>query len=200
VEEPQVRPTTAKCEIDLQFFGDGEELTAVVEYASDLFEASTIERLLDHHECVLEELVADPGLRLSGYGVLGSVERRLLLEDWASTERRYDESSSIASLFERQVSLHAESLACVSAEGEVSYAELNRRANRVAHALRDAGVGPEVRVGLYAERSLDFVAGLLGIFNAVGGGDGGGYRGAAWLGGLPGSGRLVGVVLRGDEP
>src|SRR5579871_3923254 len=159
---------TAKCELDFAFFGSGTNLDAVVEYAADLFKPATIERLLRHHEQVLGQLVAEPALPLSQFTVITPAERGFILEAWNATDRPYDESLSVPALFERQVQRHPEKIACVSEEGERSYAELNARANQVAHALRAQGVGPEVRVGLYLERSLDFLVGLLGIFKAGG--------------------------------
>ncbi|MEY2393827.1 MAG: hypothetical protein QOF94_172, partial [Acidobacteriaceae bacterium] len=159
---------TAKCELDFQFFGEGLELSVLVDYAADLFDRETIERLLLHHEQVLEELVASPDRRLSDYSVLSKAEHDLLLHEWTATDRYFDEGLSIPELFERQVARAPEALACISEAGALSYEELNESANRVAHALRALGVGPEIRVGLYLARCTDFLVGLLGVFKAGG--------------------------------
>ncbi len=159
---------TAKCELDFQFFGEGLELTVMVEYAADLFDRGTVERLLRHHEQVLEELVAAPRRRLSTYSILSKAEQDLLLREWATTDSTVDEGLSIPELFERQVARTPEGLACVSETDELSYRELNERANRLARALRALQVGPETRVGLYLDRSTDFLVGLVGVFKAGG--------------------------------
>ena len=159
---------TAKCEVDFQFFGEGTELGVVVEYAAELFERATIERMVRHHEQVLEELVSNGDRRLSMYTILSAAERSLLLDEWVATDRCFDAGLSVPELFERQVEKTPDAPACVSEAGALGYRELNERANRLARALRGLGVGPEVRVGLYLPRSMDFLVGLLGVFKAGG--------------------------------
>ncbi|MGH9527117.1 MAG: AMP-binding protein, partial [Terriglobales bacterium] len=160
-------PQIARSELDFQFFGEGGRLEAVVEYATDLFDAATVERMLEHQQSVLEELVAEPERKLSRFALLSEAEQRRLAE-WNATEREYGERAGVVELFERQVELGAGRMACLSEEESVSYGELNARANRVAARLRELGVGPEVLVGLYLERSPDFVAAMLGVFKAGG--------------------------------
>ena len=159
---------TAKSELDLQFYGEGKQLEVVVEYAQELFEPQTIERLLRHHERVLEELVAKPALSLSRFSLLTKGEEELILGKWNATQRVYEEGVSVVGRFEREVERRPEAVACLSEAGEWSYGRLNARANQLAHALKKCGVGPEVRVGLCLERSGEFVAALMGIFKAGG--------------------------------
>ena len=158
----------AKSEMDLQFDGEGSELRVVVEYAADLFEAATIERLLQHHQQVLEHLVTTPELAVGHFPVMTPDERDAVLTRWNATERVLEDHLSVPALFERQAATSPRAIACISEDRTLNYADLNSRANQVAHALRALGVGPEVRVGLYLERSTDFLAALLGIFKAGG--------------------------------
>jgi natural product biosynthesis luciferase-like monooxygenase protein/amino acid adenylation domain-containing protein len=167
VRRVPVNQRTAKCELDLEFFGKGRELGVVVEYAADLFEPATIERLLQHHRQVLEELVARPTRRLSEFTVLGDDERGLL-EQWGTTAAAPIPDEGVSELFERRVSASPDAPACVTEHSTLSFAALNVQANRIAHALRARGVGAGVRVALYMERSPDFLAGLLAIFKVGG--------------------------------
>ncbi|HVK93232.1 MAG TPA: amino acid adenylation domain-containing protein, partial [Noviherbaspirillum sp.] len=155
---------TTTSEIDLQFFGDGAGLSVTVEYAADLFSPATIERLLQHHQDILTSFIATPALSLSQLAMSSPQERQLLAQ--CNRTERPLERTCVPQLFERQAAATPEALACRSAEGELTYGQLNARANQVAHRLRAAGAGPEVRVGLYLERSLDFVVGLLGVLKA----------------------------------
>ena len=158
---------TAKCELDLEFFGKGPELGVLVEYATDLFEPTTIERLLQHQRRVLEQLVSQPALPLSRFSLLTPDESRLQ-ELWNTAQTAPLPPQDIVELFERQVRLSPDSPACMTEEETLSYRALNTRANRIAHALRERGVSAEVRVAVFMERTPDFLAALLGIFKAGG--------------------------------
>jgi len=167
VEHLQAAPALAKCELDIQFYGEGETLDATVEYAADLFKAATIERMLQHLQQALETLIAEPERRLSGFSILTEAEQRLFARNNMTTYP-LDTRWSVPQLFERQVQATPDAVACIDTTGTTSYAALNARANQIAHALRAAGVVPEVRVGLCIERSADFLASLLGVFKAGG--------------------------------
>ena len=157
----------AKCALDLQFFGDARGMSAAVEYAADLFDEATVLRLLRHHQKVLRYMVQHPMQPLSRLQLLTTEERRMI-EQANRTACELDDTLSVAALFEQQVQITPDACACVDEQGQLSYAELNVRANRIAHALRERGVDPEVRVGLYMPRSCDFIAAMLGIFKAGG--------------------------------
>src|SRR5262249_35827106 len=101
-------------------------------------------------------------------GVLPEAERRQLVEEWNRTEAEYSKEKRIHDLFEEQVERSPEAIAAVDEDEQVGYYGLNSRSNRLAHPLRGLGVGPEVRVGLYLERSLGMVVGLLGVLKAGG--------------------------------
>jgi amino acid adenylation domain-containing protein len=158
---------SAKCPLDVQFFGDAQGLRATVDYAADLFDEATVRRLLQHHQQVLQHMVQQPRQPLSAITVL-TAEERQLVGQCNRTARELDDALCLVARFEQQVQATPEACACLDEQRQLSYAELNARANRIAHALRERGVGPEVRVGLYMPRSCDFIAAMLGIFKAGG--------------------------------
>ncbi|MGH7829001.1 MAG: non-ribosomal peptide synthetase, partial [Candidatus Binatia bacterium] len=112
--------------------------------------------------------MANPGHRLSNLPLLTASERRQILLDWNDTRRDLPEEQCIHQLFEAQVELTPEAAAVIFEDQHLSYRELNRRANRLAHHLMVLGVGPEVPVGICMERSLELVIGLLAILKAGG--------------------------------
>ena len=119
-------------------------------------------------ERLLETVVADPGHRIGGLQLLGTAEREQLLYEWNDTASSYPGDRCIHELFEAQVERTPEATAVVYEETSLSYGEMNRRANRLAHHLRRLGVKPDDRVGICVERSLEMIVGLLGILKAGG--------------------------------
>ncbi|MCP4657568.1 MAG: amino acid adenylation domain-containing protein, partial [bacterium] len=146
------------------------------EYSRDMFDATTVERMIGHYLTLLRAIVADPEQRLAALPLLSAAEHRQLVGEWSATAGDYPRESSITELFERQVERSPEAVAVVAAgarEAWLTYRELNRRANHLAHSLRALGVGgpasrPEVCVGLCAERSPEMVVAILGILKAGG--------------------------------
>jgi amino acid adenylation domain-containing protein/non-ribosomal peptide synthase protein (TIGR01720 family) len=159
---------TAKFDLMLSMMEGAGGLLGLVEYSTDLFDESTIERMVGHFEVLLEAAALTPDARLSALPVLTETERRLLLHDWNRTAADYPRQSCVHELFEQQAALTPEAVALVYGDEEVTYRELNERANRLAHHLRGVGVGAESRVGLCVGRSAELVVGLLGILKAGG--------------------------------
>src|SRR3569832_2251419 len=127
-----------------------------------------MERLAVHFEVLLESIVAAPEQRLSELAMLTATERDQLLVEWNNTSAGYAQEQCLHELFEQQVKRRPQAVALVFEAEQVSYRELNERANQLAHYLRQLGVGPEARVGSCVERSLEMVVGLLGILKAGG--------------------------------
>jgi amino acid adenylation domain-containing protein len=123
--------------------------------------------MLGHYRTLLEGVVADPGRRISELPMLSAGERRRLLE-WNRTETDYPRDETVVGLFGAQALASPDAVAVDYGGETLSYAELNARANRLAHYLRSRGVGPEVMVGVYLERGLEMLVGLLGILKAGG--------------------------------
>ncbi|NTX13823.1 amino acid adenylation domain-containing protein [Myxococcus sp. CA056] len=143
-------------------------LVGLWEFSTDLFDEATIARMAAAYQRVLEAVVTAPDLRLSALPVLADEERHRLLVEWNATDAELPEDRCAHHLFEEQARRTPEAPA-VSFQGRaLSYAELDQRANQLAHHLRGLGVGPELRVGVCLERSLELVVALLGVLKAGG--------------------------------
>ncbi|HVS01124.1 MAG TPA: condensation domain-containing protein, partial [Thermoanaerobaculia bacterium] len=156
---------TAKFDLTLTVVEQGAALSLGVEYRTDLFDGSTIERLLGHFETLLAGVAADPQACIWELPLLGEAERRQLLE-WGGAVESYPLSGSLHSRFEAWVQQTPDAVAVTFEDESLGYRELDRRANRLAHRLLDAGVKPGSRVCLAMERGLGLVEGILGILKA----------------------------------
>ena len=145
-----------------------EGLLVRAEYSTDLFEKQTMTRALGHFRKLLESAVAQPESRISELVLLTAPEREQIVGEWNRTEVEYPRTRSLQQFIEEQVEKTPNAPALVFESQELSYRELNSRANQLAHHLRKLGVGPDVLVGICAERSLEMVIGLLGIMKAGG--------------------------------
>ncbi len=141
---------------------------ASIEYAADIFEQATIQRLVGHLRQVLASMAASPENRLSNIDILTTAERHQLVVEWNDTIADYPSHKCIHELFEEQVERAPNAIAVIFGEEELTYRELNHRANQLAHYLRSLGVGPDVLVALCLDRSIEMVVGLLGILKAGG--------------------------------
>ncbi|MFJ1894505.1 condensation domain-containing protein, partial [Streptomyces sp. NPDC088170] len=165
--------TAAKFDVEVSagetFDADGAPagLRGVVIAATDLFDIETVERLAERWVRVLEAVAADPETRLSAVDVLDEDERRRVLVEWNDTAVGVV-PGTLPELFEAQVARTPDAVAVVSGGVEVSYAELDARANRIARLLIGRGVGPESVVGVCLERSPDLVVALLAVVKAGG--------------------------------
>src|SRR2546421_5065696 len=142
-------------------------LSADLRYNVDLFEAAMMARMQQHFLTLLQGIVADPGQRIADMPILSKAEQRQLLA-WNDTQREYPDRVCVHQLIEQQVHRTPEASAVVFEDQQLTYREVNCRANQMAHALQARGVGPEVLVGVCLERSLDLVVALLAILKAGG--------------------------------
>ncbi len=149
----------------------GGGINGIIEYDADLFAAATVERLAGHLRRLLEAAAAAPERRVGELPMLAAAERRQLLA-WSGTaaERQTERAPErpVHELFEAQVERAPDAAAVLFGDLFLSYGELDRRANRLAHHLRSRGVGPEARVGLCLERGAALVAAVLGVLKAGG--------------------------------
>jgi len=159
---------TAKFDLLLSMREDTGGLRGSLEYNTDLFDPATITRMVDHFQTLLRAIVADPDRPLSELSLLTGAERQQLLGEWNDTDTPYPSDTCVHHLFEAQVERAPDSVALVFEDQHLTYRELNRRANRLAHYLRTLGVGPEALVGICMERSLEMVVAVLGILKAGG--------------------------------
>ncbi|WP_442940787.1 non-ribosomal peptide synthase/polyketide synthase [Nostoc sp.] len=159
---------SAKFDLTLAIANTATGLAGILEYNIDLFDRSTIARMADHFVTLLEAIVANPQERISQLPMLTTVEQQQLLVEWNNTQVDYPQDKCIHQLFEEQVELTPDAVAVVFENEQLTYAELNSRANQLAHYLRSLGVKADVLVGICVERSLEMVVGLLGILKAGG--------------------------------
>jgi amino acid adenylation domain-containing protein len=168
IETLPVDSGTAKFDLTTTVIDGSEGLTVYLEYNTDILGAGTVSRMLSHFQVLLESVVANPDWPIGKLPLLPPAERQALLS--------FSQEQSIASAsnlclhhqFEAQVAQSPDAIALTFAEQAVSYGELNRRANQLAHCLQSLGVGPETRVGLCVERSPEMMIGVLGILKAGG--------------------------------
>ena len=158
---------TSKMEMTLYLTETPGGLDGFVEYNTDLFDRSTMARLLDHYRRVLETVAAHPEVRLSELPLLSADERRQALVDWNATAADVP-AVTLHEWIEERVRQAPAAPAVELAEDRLTYGELDARANRLARHLRRLGVGPDVLVGLAMERSLDMVVGVLAVLKAGG--------------------------------
>ncbi len=145
-----------------------EGLVGAWEYATDLFEEPTIRRMAGHFEQLLQQLCANPEQPVGTLPLLTPAERQQILVDWNATSADYPRDACIHQLIEAQVARTPDAIAVIADDRHLSYRELNRQANHLAHQLQALGVGPDVLVGLCVERSSTMAIGLLGILKAGG--------------------------------
>jgi len=155
-------------EITLQMGEIGDELGATMEYSAELFDAATITRMQGHLQTLLEGIALDPERRIAELPLLPAAERRQLLQDWNATAATYPQGQCAHHLFEAWAERTPDAIAVSFSGMELSYRDLNRRANQLAAYLRKLGVGPEILVGLCVERSIEMIVGVLGILKAGG--------------------------------
>ncbi|MFJ3077509.1 amino acid adenylation domain-containing protein [Pseudomonas sp. NPDC087029] len=159
---------TAQLDLTLNTHEDAQGLSASFTYASALFDHATVERLGQHWLRLLQQMLAAPAQAIGEVDLLAADERRQLLQQWNDTAHRYPQAPSIHALFEAQARSTPDATALLFGDTTLTYAQLNRQANQLAHALIAQGVRQDTPVGIAAERSLELVVGLLAILKAGG--------------------------------
>jgi amino acid adenylation domain-containing protein len=155
-------------DLTLQMVETGEALSASFDYSTDLFDTATMVRMARHFTTLLKSIVEAPDRRITELPLFVNEERHQMLVEWNDTKTNYPKDKCVHELFEEQAEKSPDAVAVLYGEQQLTYRELNRRANQLAHYLRKRGVGPESLVGICVERSLEMVVGLLGILKAGG--------------------------------
>jgi amino acid adenylation domain-containing protein len=166
--EVAVESETAKFDLVLTLEETPDGLAASFEYSTDLFDAATVRHMAGHYAQILRGMARDAGQRVSALPLLTEPERRRLLEASAGAGEEFAAGECLHELFERRVAVSPSAVALTFEGEQLSYAELNERANKVAHYLRGQGVGADALVGVLLERSVELVVALLGILKAGG--------------------------------
>ena len=176
-EDSDVRPTVTIFEIEspaepfdlrVAFQESDGELAGRFSYSTDLFDEETITRMTEHFRVFLESAVADPNVAISRLPILGEAERHRLLVEWNDTRVEYPRDTPLHRLIEAQVEKTPDAVALIYESERLTYRELNSRANQLARHLQKNGVGPDVLVGVCAERSIELVIALLASMKAGG--------------------------------
>src|SRR5581483_6823229 len=168
ISELSTEHRTAKFDLTLEISPEQDGLECRVEYNRALFEPARIERFLTHWQALLHGIVAAPACRVADLPLLSTQEREQLLVEWNATQTPEPVTSNLIERLEQQVSCTPDAIAVVYEEQCLTYAQLNRRANQLAHYLRALGVGPDQLVGVALERSLWLPIAVLGILKAGG--------------------------------
>jgi natural product biosynthesis luciferase-like monooxygenase protein/amino acid adenylation domain-containing protein len=158
----------ARFDINVNVFDNDGIISLQCDYSTDLFDATTIQRWLEHFQIVLANIIADPAQTAGAVSLLSAADQAELLIARNATAAAYPADRSFHQLFEEQAARTPNAVAVVFGEQRLTYRELDQRANQLAHYLRGLGVGPDARVGVCFARSLELVVGLLGIFKAGG--------------------------------
>lgn len=158
----------ATFDLDFSLSETPEGLTCILEYNVDVFDRETVIRLFERYKTLLESIVANPNQRLSELELLENAERQRLLADWNATQRDYPRQICLDKLFAAQVERTPDAVAVMYEDEQLTFHELNRQANQLAHHLQAMGVGPDVPVGVCVERSCMTLTALLAILKAGG--------------------------------
>ncbi len=165
----EIHTGTAKFPLTLALAATGDGgLAGAAEFASELFDGATVDRLLEHLSRLLEGVAASDGTRVSGLPFLDDAQRHQLLAEWNPADAPFPEEVGVYSLFAAQAAERPEAVALVAGEARLSYGELDLHARRLAHRLRSLGVGPEDAVGVALGRSIPTVVTILAIVAAGG--------------------------------
>jgi amino acid adenylation domain-containing protein/thioester reductase-like protein len=159
---------TAIFDITLSMTETEQGLAGDIEYSTDLFNENTIKRMVEHFQVLLEAIVTNPKQKVSQLPLLTAVEQYQLLREWNNTETKYPQDKCIHQLFEEQAEKTPDRIAVVFEEQQLTYRELNNRANQLAYYLQKQGIKPEKTVGICVNRSLEMAVAILGVLKAGG--------------------------------
>ncbi|HVR97698.1 MAG TPA: amino acid adenylation domain-containing protein, partial [Thermoanaerobaculia bacterium] len=163
---PSIDNRTARLDLSLSLTDGRDGLAGFLEYNTDLFDGASIERMAGHLVELMIGAVTDPDAAVAALPMLSFEERRQLVEGWNETRAALPAEPTVHALIEAQAARTPEAFALTFETEDLTYAQLNARANRVAHALRRRGAGPGTLVGIFLERSADMVAALLGVLKS----------------------------------
>src|SRR5438045_1160597 len=166
LERTAVHPGTSILDMSWFAMDVPEGLRIRVEYSTDLFEADTIARALEHFSNLLRSVATDPDRPISRAGLLEQVEQRKLLVEFNANEAQFPAGLCMHNLFEQSVERTPDATAVVCGSERTSYRELNERANKIAHYLIKLGAGPDVLVGVFLERNSDLLPAILGVLKS----------------------------------
>lgn len=161
-----VTGTVAKFDLTLLMQESDAGLDGYLEYNTDLFDHLTMQRMIGHFKALLESIVANPDLALSQLALLTEAEQQQMLLNWNDTRTEYSRDKPVHEMFEAQVKRTPKAIAVRFQEGQITYEQLNERANQLARYLIGAGAGPDVLVGICIKRSIEMIVAVLGVLKS----------------------------------
>lgn len=164
----KIKGETSQLDLNLQMWETVGGLEGYISYNTDLFEEASIARMLDCFQTLLEGIVANPEQSVSSLPLLHKSEQQKILCDWNATETPFEADKCLHQLFEAHALREPDAIAVYYEQEQITYGELNARANQLAHYLRRRGVGPESIVGICLECSVNMLVAILGILKAGG--------------------------------
>jgi amino acid adenylation domain-containing protein len=165
-KQQQARFDQAKFDLSISMAEMPDHIGVSFEYNTDLFDSTTVRRMVRHYAALLTQMVAAPDRRLAALDVLSEAEKHRLLIEWNQPENRYPRNRCLSQLFETQAAQTPAAIAIEDDAQQLTYGELNRRANQLARYLRKSQVGAESFVGICMQRSVELVVGILGVLKA----------------------------------
>ena len=164
----ELERSTAKFDLTLELAETEKGLSGLFEYNTDLFDAATVTRMIEHFKILLNSVANKPHQTISELPLLSEAEQNKILIDWNNTRSEYPDELCIHQVFEKKASLAPHAVAVEFGDEQVKYRQLNTRANILAHRLIDMGVGPEVSVGIYLEHSIEMIVSFLAVMKTGG--------------------------------
>lgn len=165
---------TAKFDLSLVLHEEGQHISGAIEFATDLYNLETVQRMVEHYQVLLEHALEDPEEKISHLRMLPELQVRQLVFEWNRTDADFQSDRCVHQLFEEHACQNPQATALVFSAADpgqeriMTYGELNQRANRLARRLVQCGVGPEVLVGILTHRSCEMVVAILGVLKAGG--------------------------------
>nr|WP_279653823.1 non-ribosomal peptide synthetase [Pseudomonas morbosilactucae] len=168
IEGLQGSANSTQFDLSLSLAEDAQGLSATFSFATELFDASTIERMAGHWRNLLEAVAEQPDQRIDEMPMLGANERQQILLDWNDNTSAFNQTQCIHERIQEQARLNPEKIALISGDDTLSYQQLDQQANQLAHRLIELGVGIETRVAIALQRSATMVVAMLAVIKAGG--------------------------------
>jgi len=154
--------------LDVYFEDSSKELKCILEYNVDIFNHSTMERVAEHFKNIIKQVTTSPDIKLKELELLSNQERNQILKDFNATEANYPKDKTVYQLFEEQVIKTPDNIAVIFEGKELTYSQLNKKANQLARTLREKGVKGDSIVAIMTERSLEMIIGIMAVVKAGG--------------------------------
>ena len=166
--QPKESPVAPDYELGLHVVETEDELIFNFSCNTDVFFASTLERLAVSMQVLLNSIVANPSQNANHLELLDQQQKQILLVDWNNTEQIYPQDKCLHQLFESQAQIHSDNIAVEFNHQHLTYAQLNQQANQLAHYLIEQGIKADSLVGIYLERSIEMMVAMLAVLKAGG--------------------------------